>query len=153
MRALDAYNRRLRRFDPLLRVIFSPRRQRFLLERRATYARLSIDPDLYGRAEHDTVRQLRDGYHEIGSYLPGKFPTVTQLIAYLQTQDVWRRGTQDLGRLAEAVADELDADYERRTLANERKHTADVGDQVGELWDHLAWQQGEKVTVPRSLPG
>jgi hypothetical protein len=134
-------------------MVFSPRRGRVLLERRATYARLSIDPDLYGRAEHDTVRQLRDGYHELASYLAGECPRVEQLIAYLQTQDVWRRGTQDFAQLANAVADELDADYERRRIANEQRHTADVGDQVGELWDHLAWQQGEKVTVPRSLPG
>jgi hypothetical protein len=150
---LRAYNARLLRFDRALRLRWSPRRGRFLLERRASYARLSVDPDLYGRAEHDTVRQLRDGYFELGSYEPRELPRVDRLIAYLRTQDVWHRGDQDLGKLAEAVADELDADYERRTLATEQGHTADVGDRVGELWEHDRWQRGERVTVPRSLPG
>jgi hypothetical protein len=153
MRRLAAYNARLRRFDAALRIHWSARRGRFLLERRAAYARLSIDPELYGREEHDTVRQLRDGYHEIGSYLPTDFPSVGRLIAYLKTQDVWQRGDQDLGKLAEAVADELDADYYRRAAAVERAHTEDVGERSGELWEARQWQQGNRVSVPRSLPG
>lgn len=153
MRLPASYNRRLQRYDPALRVRWSPRRGRVLLERRASYARISIDPDLYGRAEHDTVRQLRDGFFELGSYVPSEFPPVDRLIAYLQTQDVWRRGDQDLARLAAAVADELDADYDRREAAIAAKHSADVGDQVGELWEHGQWQEGVRVAVPRSLPG
>lgn len=153
MRSLTGYNARLARFDRELRLRWSDRRARFLLERRASYARLSIDPDLYGREEHDTVRQLRDGYFELGSYLPDALPPVDRLIAYLKTQDVWRRGDQDFGKLANAVADELDADYDRRMRAAEQQHTADVGDQVGDLWESMVWKSGERVTVPRSLPG
>jgi len=153
MPRLGLYNARLKRFDAALRIHWSPRRERFLLERRATYARITIDPDFYGRDEHDTVRQMRDGYHEIGSYQPDEFPPVLALIAYLRTQDVWRRGDQDLGKLAEAVADELDADYAKRVAAEEQAHTDDVGDRVGDLWEHDRWQRGERVTVPRSLPG
>lgn len=152
-RRLRAFNARLRRFDRELRVRFSPRRQRFLLERRASYARVTIDPDLYGRAEHDTVQQLRDGYFELGSYLPHDLPRVDQLIAYLRTQDVWHRGDQDFDRLANAVADELDANYATRMTASERAHTEDVGERVGELWEHERWREGQRVAVPRSLPG
>jgi hypothetical protein len=151
--ALRRYNDRLTRFDRDLRVRYSPRRARFLLERRASYARLTIDPDLYGRAEHDTVQQLRDGYFELGSYPAAELPRVDRLIAYLQTQDVWHRGDQDLGKLAEAVADELDTDYTRREQATRDAALDDIGERAGEMYDHEVWQSGLRVVVPRSLPG
>lgn len=153
MRVSASYAARLASYDRALRICWSPRRACFLLERRASYARIAIDPDLYGRQEHDTVRQLRDGYFELGSYAPRELPTVDRLIAYLRTQDCWRRGDQDLGKLAEAVADELDQDYVTRTRAAEQAHTADVGDRVGDLWESDQWKQGLRVAVPRSLPG
>lgn len=153
MRLPSTYDRRLRAYDRDLRIRWSDRRARFLLERRASYGRLSIDPDLYGREEHDTVRQLRDGYFELGSYPPRELPPVDRLIAYLQTQDSWHRGDQDLDRLANAIADELDADHQKRQAASEAAHTADVGDRAGDLWESQQWKAGLRVAVPRSLPG
>ncbi len=153
MRLRPSYNARLASYDPHLRVRYSQRRARFLLERRASYARLSINPDLYGRAEHDTVRQLRDGYCELGSYGPQELPPVERLIAYLKTQDVWRRGTQDFAQLANAVADELDADYVRREQQQRDAVNDEIGERAGEFWEHARWKDGLRVAVPRSLPG
>jgi hypothetical protein len=149
MRLPSIYNARLSRYDRELRLRWSPRRGRFLLERRASYARVTIDPDLYGREEHDTVRQLRDGFFELGSYAPRELPPVDRLIAYLKTQDVWRRGDQDFDRLANAIADELDQDHQRRQAATEAAATDDVGERAAELWEHDRWARGERVAVPR----
>lgn len=153
MRVSDVYSARLRRFDRELRVRFSPRRGRFLLERRASYGRITIDPELYGRDEHDTVRQMRDGYFELGSYGPQELPPADRLIAYLKTQDCWRRGNQDFGKLANAVADELDADYARREQAQRDAANDEIGERAGEFWEAARWQDGQRVAVPRSLPG
>lgn len=146
------YHAALLRFDPELRVRWSDRRQRWLLERKARFSRLSIDPAHYGYAEHDTVVQLRDGYFELGSYAPRELPPVDRLCAYLRTQDVRRRGDQDLDHLANAIADELEAREQAAEEAARAAHDRDVGDRAADLWEDDRWQQRLRVAVPASLP-
>jgi len=149
MQLPPGYQQQLRRFDAELRVRWSARTHRWLLERKARYGRVSIDPAKYGFAEHDTVVQMRDGYFALGSYGPRELPPVDRLIAYLRTQDVRRRGDQDFDRLAEALADELDAADLAREEQQRAAALADVGDRSGEQWEHERWAQGARVAVPR----
>lgn len=153
MRLPPTYNARLQRYDRDLRVRWSSRRQQWLLERKARYERLTVNPDLYAPHEHDTVVQMREGYAELGSYPARELPRVDRLIAYLQSQDVWRRGDQDLDRLAHAVADELDAAYAEREQQQRAAIDSDVSDGLDEVWEHERWRAGERVAVPRALPG
>lgn len=147
-----SYNRRLARFDPELRVRWSSRRRLWLLERRARYQRLPVDPRRYGFAEHDTMIQMRDGYFALGEYQPRDLPTVDRLIAYLRSQDTRRQGDQDFTALANAIANELDqADADRE----ERLRQAALGDiaaGAGEEWETNKWRAGVRVAVPRALP-
>ena len=147
MQLAFGYNRRLQRYDSDLRMRWSPTTERWLLERRARYKRTWIDPDTYPDKEHDTYRQLADGYFTLGVYLPRELPTVEQLIDYLKSQDMWA-----LGKTAEAVADELDADYFTRREARRTAQTREVGDIGGEVYENHAWSEGRRVAVPASLP-
>lgn len=146
------YQARLKRFDSELRMRWSPRRHVWLLERRARYERLPVDPRKYGFTEHDTVVQQRDGYFALGEYAARELPTCDRLIAYLRTQDVRRRGDQDLARLAEAVADELDAADAAREERQRQAALIDVGDRAAEEWESNKWREGVRVVVPKGLP-
>lgn len=152
MRLSPGYNDRLRRFDSDLRVRWSPRRHIWLLERRARYQRLPVNPALYGQQEHDTVVQMRDGYFTLGEYQPAELPSVDRLIAYLRTQDSRRRGDQDFAHLAEALADELDANEATRDEQQRQRALANISGRAGEEWDTNRWRQGVRVAVPRGLP-
>ena len=141
------YNRRLRAYDRALRVRWSPVTERWLLERQARYERNAVDPDVYGDKEHDTYRQLADGYFTLGIYQPHDLPTVDTLIAYLKTQDTWVTG-----KTAEAVADELDADYFARREARRQQANREAGDVAGEVYENHQWSEGHRVTVPATFP-
>lgn len=148
MRLAAAYGRILKAYDPLLRMRWSDRRELWLLERKAAYERVDLDPDVYGDREHDTIRQLADGYFTLGVYQPHDLPTVHQLIAYLKSQDVQR-----MGKTAEAVADELDADYWQRRETRKQQANRKAGEVAGEVWESDRWASGQRVVVPRQLPG
>jgi hypothetical protein len=152
VRLPHGYAARLHRFDPDLRLRFSPRRGQWLLERRARYQRLPVDPRRYGFAEHDTVVQLRDGYFLLGTYQPNDLPTADRLIQYLRSQDTRRGGDQDLQRLAEAVADELDQQDAAREERIRQHHLADVAAAAGEEYEAHRWRTGVRVVVPAALP-
>lgn len=152
MRLSPGYNRRLARFDADLRIRWSQRRHRWLLERRARYQRLPVDPSRYGSLEHDTVVQMREGYFTLGEYQPAELPSVDRLIAYLRTQDSRRRGDQDFAHLAEALADELDANEATRDEQQRQRALANVAGRAGEQWEHDRWAHGTRIVVPRGLP-
>lgn len=149
MRLPSGYQARLQRFDQELRLRWSQNRRRWLLERRARYRRLPVDPRRYGQQEHDTLVQMRDGYFTLGEYPPNELPTCDRLIAYLRTQDSRRLGDQDLGRLADALADELDqADADREEKIRQAA-LGDIADRSGEHWETERWRQGLRVAVSR----
>jgi hypothetical protein len=150
MRLRPGYNERLRRFDADLRVRWSSRRRVWLLERRARYPRLPVDPARYGYAEHDTVVQMRDGYFSLGEYQARDLPSVDHLIAYLRAQDSRRRGDQNFEALAEALANDLDAQESARGERVRQSALADVAARSGDLWEHHRWQ-GQRVAVPGRL--
>lgn len=143
-----AYNRRLQRYNADLRVRWSSTREVWLLESRARYRRADVDPDAYGDREHDTFRQLADGYFTLGIYQPRELPPVDRLIAYLKSQDTWA-----LGKTAEQIADELDADYETRREKRRRDAVDDAGHMAGEYHDALKVQAGERAFVPSAFSG
>lgn len=152
MRLPPGYHDALTRFDPELRLRWSERRCCWLLERKARFARLPVDPRKYGHAEHDTIIQLRDGYFTLGSYQPKELPSAERLIAYLKTQDTRHRGDQDLARLADAIADELDAADLAREEAQREASNRDTGDRAADLWESQRWEQKLRIAVPRTLP-
>ena len=52
-------------------------------------------------------------------------------------------------KLANAVADELDADYARREQAQRDAVNDEIGERAGEFWEHARWREGSRVAVPR----
>lgn len=147
MNLAPGYNWRLRRYNPDLRVRWSPSREVWLLESRARYRR-AINPALYDEHENDTFRQVADGYFTLGIYQPRDLPTVDRLIDYLKSQDTWA-----LGKTAEQIADELDADYEARRAKRRRDAVDDAGHMAGEYHDALKVQAGERAFVPPAFSG
>jgi len=134
------YNRRLQRRDRLLRMRWSPRRECWLLERKATFGRMDRDP---ATLPYDTYVQLRDGYHELWTYPPRALPPVDALVRQLDRADTWRPGvTAD--RMADRL-DQRDDAEEARLDAWGRSMTEDI---ASDVYDDVVWARGERAVVP-----
>jgi len=81
------YNKTLQRAFPDCRMRWSNASEEWLLERRANYARLDIDPSKYPAGAVDTFIQRRDGYYEAGSFAARNLPDVNRLVAFLRLMD------------------------------------------------------------------
>ena len=134
------YDKRLRLFDPLLRMRWSQQREEWILERKCAR------PIHQGFIEawSDAAIQNRDGYFELGSYAPRELPNIDRLLNYLRWADTW-----NMGEDADTIADHMDKrwiDAQRRRKAHFRD---EMGARAGEAYDTLAWQSGARVAVPR----
>lgn len=121
-----------------------------MLERKATYARLDINPEKYPREAVDTLKRMQDGYFLVGEYAPERLPDADRLVAFLRSQDPDR---MDLGggdpveraaRLASAIEDR-EAEEKRALRRSQSFSESGVG---GELYDQLAWEEGRRAAVP-----
>lgn len=148
------YNKRLQRVYPQLRVRWSPHREEWRLEQKCNYARVDINPANYPAQAIDTFIMRRDGYFLAGRYEPERLPPVDLLIAILRANDTTR---MDLpGATSEARAAAYMEKVEERENAAEAKlkkdNTFEHSGAGGELYDRLAWEEGRRVAVPRTLP-
>lgn len=127
------YNRKLQAFDSQLRVRWSEDRERWLIERRAGYRRLDLNPASMSR---ETYIQRRDGYFTLGFYPPRELPPIDRLIAHLQRMDTWRPGLT-----ADSIANQLDADDHYGRERREAKIREGFRDTASTLYDdaHRFW--------------
>jgi len=148
------YNKTLQRAYPDCRIRWSERFECWLLERKANYARVDINPANYPREALDTFIQRRDGYYTAGRYHPQGLPPVDLLVRILRANDT------ALMDVAGATPEEQAANFtqaleerEREELEKVRVDNSFYGSGVGgELYDQLAWAEGRRVSVPRGLP-
>lgn len=148
------YNKRLQRAYPELRMRWSDVRECWLLEQRAYYARLDINPEKYPRDALDTFIQHRDGYFLTGMYAPRDLPNVDRLIQFLYAHDVRRMdlgGGSDADRAAR-LADMYDARDAAYRAKLKRENSFEHTGAGAELYDQLAWEEKRRVSVPNSGP-
>lgn len=134
---------------------WSERRESWLLERRATYARLDINPSKYPSEAVDTFIRHRDGYYLAGEYGPRSLPDPHFLVIYLKANDSTRMdlgGGSDVEKAARLAQMFEDRETEQITKKRRDESFYESG-AGGELYDRLAWEEGRRVSVPRSAQG
>ena len=137
-----AFVKKLRAYDPDLRVRWSPTKECWLLERRVRRARTwyggeSPDPDV--------KRRYLDGYVHVGSVAPRGLNELVLL--HLWHNDMWTQGG------ATAVNAALDDYWETKERADARTQRDDLKAIAGDIWDHLAWRRRSKIVVGGSSHG
>jgi len=149
------YNKHLRAAYPDCRIRWSNRQECWLLERRANYGRVDIDPAKYPKDAIDTFIQRRDGMYTAGRYHPNGLPPVELLVKILRANDTARMDIA--GKTPEEQAENYcnmleEQEAERVRLANKNASFVESG--VGnELYDQLAWAEGRRVSVPSNASG
>lgn len=149
------YNERLQRAYPELRMRWSEVRETWLLEQRAHYARLDINPADYPRNALDTFIQHQDGYFLSGMYEPRSLPQVDRLVQFLYAHDTRRLdlgGGSDADR-ARRLADMYDTRDAAYRTKLKRDNSFEATGAGGELYERLAWEEGRRVSVPSSYKG
>lgn len=154
-REIRRYNKVLQRTYPDCRIRWSERRECWLLERKAAYARLDIDPSKYPRDAVDTFIQRRDGYYLAGRYHPRGLPPVDLLVRILLANDTARMDVA--GATPEEQAQNyMNAMEERENAARDKRsrdYTFQESGAGGELYNQLAWAEGRRVAVPKNATG
>ena len=124
-------------YDPALRVVWSPSRECWLIERRVRRARLwyggeSPDPDV--------KRRYLDGYIHVGNVAPRLLDE--RVLLNLWKNDMWRQGG---AKAVNAAMDDYFETTERQEVATRRDDLRGV---AADMWDFLAWRRKGRVTVP-----
>lgn len=139
---MEAYNRRLRRRHPFVRLRFSEYRGVFVLEERVGRSR-PLDPDDYPESRADAYIQDRDGYATI-EYLR-LLPSVVRLSDALEaariTTAMRLAGVTD----ASEWADRYDARDAARGERDVEKFTEAVGEVASEEYDRAMWRTGSRA--------
>jgi hypothetical protein len=149
------YNKRLQKTYPDCRIRWSERREEWLLERKARFARANINPANYPREAIDTFIQLRDGYYLAGRYSPQGLPPVDLLVKILLANDTARMDIpgatpEDQAQAWCDRAEEVEAAAKAKAAKDASFQETGIG---AELYDQLAWAEGRRVSVPKNLPG
>lgn len=150
------YNKKLQKAYPDCRMRWSQDgSERWLLERKANFRRVSPNPNTYPREAIDTYIRHRDNYYLAGFYAAPHLPRIDRLIPFLRSQDT---ALMDLGggtdvEKAARLADRLEA-KENEVKDRARKAQTFVESGAGaELYDRLAWEEGRRVSVPKDASG
>lgn len=148
------YNKVLQRAFPDCRMRWSERKEQWLLERKAAYKRLNVDPNKYPADAIDTFIQHRDGYYTAGVYEPTRLPHVERLVAYLRADvalmEKMATAADPVERAAQLAYafESRDAERQRKVRKEQSFEHTGAG---GELYDRLAWEEGRRAAVPRGL--
>lgn len=129
------YNRRLQRFDPLLRMRWSAQEEHWVLERKYRWAR-DLDPS---GLDLETYVQARDGYLTLSTYPPRELPQIDRLILHLGWADTWRHGYSP-----EQFADVYEQHQEVRDAARERAVQRHFRDRASDTWEDVASLTGAR---------
>ena len=127
-------------YDPALRVVWSPSRECWLIERRVRRARL-----WYGGESHDpdVKRRYLDGYIHVGNVAPRMLDE--RVLLNLWKNDMWALGG------AKAVNASMDEYWETKDRQEDRTQRDDLKRVAGDMWDFLAWRRKGRVTVPERV--
>jgi hypothetical protein len=153
-RSLKRYNKKLQQTYPDCRIRWSERQEVWLLERKARFARLDINPKNYPSEAVDTFIQLRDGYYRAGRYEPTGLPPVELLVKILLANDtalmaVEGKTPEDQANAWCDAAEEMEREAKRRAAKEQTFEHSGIG---SDMYDQLAWAEGRRVSVPRNLP-
>ena len=132
--------KKLRAYDPDLRVIWSPSKECWLVERKIRRTRPCAE---YTYTDPDMVRRARDGYIHVGNVPPRELDELVLL--NLWKSDMWRQGG------AKYVNDMLDTIYEEQDARDTQTRRDDLRQVAAEMWDSLAWKRGGKIRVPEMV--
>lgn len=132
--------RKLRAYDPDLRVRWSPSRECWMIERKIRRTRPcayvdSPDPDVRHRAV--------EGYIHVGNVHPQMLDE--RVLLTLWQNDMWRQGG------AKEVNRVLDDFYEAKEARDDKTQREDLKHVAGEMWDYIAWRRKGKVAVPEKV--
>jgi len=132
--------RTLRAYDRDLRVVWSPTRTCWLIERKVRRARLwyggeSQDPDV--------KRRYLDGYVHVGNVPYGALDEL--VIINLWKSDMWTQGG------AKAVNAVLDDYWETKERTEARTQRDDLRHMAGEMYDYIAWRRKGRITVAETV--
>lgn len=142
------YNKLLQRAYPDCRMRWSAAKEEWLLERKAFYRRLDIDPAHYPPHALDTFIQHRDGYYTAGSFPPEQLPPADKLVAFLQAMDPVKLGFgPDSGDALAVQIEEIESQKQQAKYDSIKREFAENG--ADELWSANA----VKSYVPRVYDG
>lgn len=129
--------RKLRAYDPDLRVVWSFTKECWLIERKVRRGRPSTYVD---SPDPDVVRRTRDGYVHVGNVPPRELDDLVLL--NLWKSDMWQQGG------AKAVNQMLDEYWDVHEAREERNQRDDLKQVAVDMWDFIAWKRKGRVSVP-----
>lgn len=132
-----AFVKKLRAYDPDLRLRWSPTRECWLIERqirrsRCWYGGESRDPDVKQR--------YLDGYIHVGDVPPRSLNE--RVLLTLWENDMWKHGG---AKAINAALDEYRETTERREAKTQRDDLTQI---AADMWDFMAWRRKGKIVVP-----
>lgn len=135
-----AFVKQLKSYDRDLRVVWSPSKECWLIERKVRRARL-----WYGGESHDpdVKRRYLDGYIHVGNVAPRLLDE--RVILNLWKNDMWAHGG------AKAVNAALDEYWETKDQREDRTQRDDLKAVAGEMYDFLRWRGKGRVMVPSEV--
>lgn len=135
-----AFVRKLRAYDPDLRVIWSAHKECWLIERRIRRGR----PLAYADSpDPDVVRRVRDGYIHVGNVPPRGLDELVLL--NLWKQDMWQQGG---AKVVNAVLDDY---WETKDRKDDRNQRDDLKQVAADVWDRIAWLRRGRISVPEAI--
>lgn len=140
------YNKRLRDFDPRLRLRWSCARQSWLLE--IQIARRNLSPKLDVGMSHDTIIRRRDGYMLLDEFPPDALPSADRVVHNLQANALERFGlSADPAKAAKQLADYYDQRDAERLAYERRKRFERAGELASDAWDDYMWASKARVAL------
>lgn len=122
--------------------------KRFVLEERADYKRLDVDPAKYPPDAHDTFIQHRDGYTTVCYF--SRLPEVGKLCEALNASRVEVLLERANARTSDDLADRLDEEDAIKQAARSREFRGNVDAIASSEYDSAQWRIGSRVAVPRA---
>lgn len=140
MRPNPAFLKKLRAYDPDLRVVWSATKEVWLIERQVRRGK----PGLYfDSPDPDVVRRAKEGYVHVGNVHPKMLDE--RVLLNLWRNDMWAHGG------AKAVNAALDDYYESKARHEAETQRQDLKQIAAEMWDSIAWKRGGRVRVPAQV--
>mgnify|MGYP001577194306 FL=1 len=131
---------KIKSYDPALRVVWSPLKECWLIERRVRRARLwyggeSQDPDV--------KRRYLDGYIHVGNVAPRLLDE--RVLLNLWKNDMWAHGG------AKAVNAAMDDYYETTERRDDVAQRDDCRQVAKEMWSYVDWRRRRGASLPERV--
>ena len=137
-----SFVKQLTGYDRALRVLWSPTRECWLIERKVRRARPST---YFDSPDPDVCRRARDGYIHVGNVAPGMLDE--RVLVTLWQNDMWAHGG------AKTINALLDDYHETKARRADKTQRDDLKAVAGDMWDMIAWKRKGKIVVGETLGG